>query len=302
MSNANSPTADGPVMDIPDAAAVRRIHRVIEPVHTVVYFAEQASEIYGRIGLDARSGYFASRSAALGAVRAEVVTALFYNFSPDLVSHALAGVWDHTTPADVLQARLDVADAALRGHLGDEVVESDAMVRAAELARMAALEATHYLEGRALFAAHAALPWPEEPHLVLWHAVTLLREFRGDAHVAALVSTGLDGLDAIVIAAAARQIPEVFLRSTRGWSDEAWASAVDLHRATGWIAADPGPDGTPVLTEDGTAQREAIEAATDRGSTLPWIAIGVGGITELATLVKPWARTLSDAMFASFKI
>ncbi|MBS1849234.1 MAG: hypothetical protein JST73_13240 [Actinobacteria bacterium] len=289
-----------PEVDVPEPRTVRRIHRVIEPLHAIVYFAPQRDEIYARLGLDAAAGYFASRSAALGPVPSGVVAATFYNFSPRLVEHAMRDAWSTTTPAGVLEARRDVADTALRSFLGDDVVASGDMARAATLAREAATEAMSYPEGRALFAAHAALDWPDDSHLVLWHAVTLLREFRGDAHVATLLTAGLDGLDAIAIAAAAHQIPEGFLRATRGWSDAEWARTVELHRSTGWIAKDDGPDGTPVLTDEGAERREQIEAATDRASTLPWLAIGSDGIAELHTLVRPWARTLADAMFSQF--
>lgn len=291
---------DTPV-DVPDGTLVRRIHRVIEPYHTIVYFAPERTDSYRALGLGGAAGYFASRSAALGQVPAQVVTATFFNFAPDLVTTAMDGVWERTTPGALLAARLEVVDSALRAQLGDAVVESAEMARAAALARDAAVEATSYVEGRPLFAAHAALDWPTDPHLVLWHAVTLLREFRGDGHIATLVTTGLDGLDAIVINAASRQIPESFLRATRGWDDEAWARAIDLHRQTGWLAADESGTGSLELTPDGVEQREAIEAATDRASTLPWLAIGTAGITELDELMTPWAKTLSDGMFAQFK-
>ena len=288
-------------VDVPDPEMIRRIHRVIEPFHTIVYFAPERTEIYRGLGLGGASGYFASRAAALGPVPVQVVTATFFNFSPDLVAAAMAGVWDSTTPEAVLAARLEVVDAALRAQLGDAVVDSDDLARAADLARTAAIEATGYVEGRPLFAAHAALDWPTEPHLVLWHAVTLLREFRGDGHIATLVTTGLDGLDAIVINAASRQIPEAFLRATRGWDDQAWARAIDLHRQTGWLAPDDTGTGALELTPDGVEQREAIEAATDRASTLPWIAIGTAGIEELDGLMTPWSKKLTDAMFTQFK-
>jgi hypothetical protein len=288
-------------VDVPDPTLVRRVHRVIEPYHTIVYFTPRRTEIYRALGLGGASGYFASRSAPLGPVPAPVVTATFFNFAPDLVATAMDGVWERTTPTAVLAARLGVVDAALRSQLGDAVVESDEMARAAALARTAAEEATNYVEGRPLFAAHAALDWPTEPHLVLWHATTLLREFRGDGHIATLVTTGLDGLDAIVINAASRQIPESFLRATRGWDDDAWTRAIALHRQTGWLEPDDSGTGSLELTPDGVEQREAIEAATDRASTLPWLAVGTAGITELEGLMRPWTRTLADGMFAQFK-
>ncbi len=281
-----------------DFALIRRIHRTIDPYHSIVYFSTAAPEVYGRLGLHTRSGYFASRSAALGTVPTPVVSATFFNFAPRLVAAAMDGVWDRTTPGEVLGARLEVADEALTQALGAAVVTSADMTRAADLTREVAMEATAHGEGRPLFAAHGSLPWPDTPHLVLWHAATLLREFRGDAHISALVTAGLDGLDAIVIHAASRKVPTAFLRTTRGWSDEAWDSAVELHRASGWLAPQNGSDGEPELSEAGTALREEIELATDRASAMPWSTLDDAQVDELRRLVRPWARTLSDAMFA----
>ena len=130
-------------------------------------------------------GYFAARSAPLGIVPTEVVTAVFYNFAPGRVAKALPAAWEIATPADALQARAESAVAALR-RFG--VTDNDART-AAELAAKAARRAP--LDGRPLFAANAALDWPEEPLAKLWHAATLLREQRGDGHVAVLAVRGV---------------------------------------------------------------------------------------------------------------
>jgi hypothetical protein len=66
----------------------------------------------------------------------------------------------------------------------------------AGLAREAASACT--AEGRPLYAGHAGLDWPDAPHVAAWHAATLLREHRGDGHIAALVAAGLSGIDALV--------------------------------------------------------------------------------------------------------
>lgn len=286
--------------DLPDLELVRKVHRTLEPYHGIIYFTAEAAPAYAQLGVKGPAGYFASRSAALGAVPAETVVATFFNFAPALILDVMEGVWSTTTPADLIAARLDVVDRTLIQLLGSDALTSPEMQRAADLARVPAEEACGHLAGRPLFAAHAALPWPEAPHLALWHAVTLLREFRGDAHIAALLTAGLDGLDAIVIHAASRGVPAAFLRLTRGWSDEDWQEAVALHRESGWLAEDDGDDGEPVLSDEGRQLREEIEVATDRGSLLPWATIGVGGCVELRNLVRPWSRSLADAMFAGF--
>ncbi|GAA4608020.1 hypothetical protein BJY16_006633 [Actinoplanes octamycinicus] len=272
-----------------DPAVARRAWRVAEPLHGMIYFVPEAHERYAALGLTGRTGYFASRAAALGPVGAEPVTAAFFNFNPRLVAGALPAAWERTTPAAVLAARLAAADAALTRGLGD-AIHGPEVAEAAELARRAAESAAAHPQGRPLFAAHAALPWPEQPHLVLWQAQTVLREFRGDGHLAALLLAGLTGLEALVLHAASGEVPERFLRRSRGWSDEQWAGAVDDLRGRGLIEGDE-----PVLTGDGRAQREWIEAATDRLAAPAYAVLGADGCARLAELARPLSRAIVAA-------
>jgi hypothetical protein len=272
-----------------DPAAVRRAWRVTEPLHAMIYFVPEAHERYAALGLPAPAGYFASRAAALGPVGPGPVVAGFFNFNPDLVARVLPAAWERAAPAAVLAARWDAADAALTRALGD-AVRSPELVEAAELARRAAESATAYPEGRPLFAAHAALPWPDQPHLILWQAQTLLREFRGDGHVAALVLAGLTGLEALVLHAASGEVPVRFLRRTRGWSGEQWADATDRLRGRGLVEGDE-----PTLTDSGRAQRAWIEAATDRLATPAYAVLGADGCARLAELTRPLSRTVVAA-------
>jgi hypothetical protein len=221
----------------------------------------------------------------MGAVAADVVIATFYNFNPALVAAAIPDAWDVAAPATVLEARYDAADVALCELLGGEVLGSAEMGEAAGLARRAA-EACP-LEGRPLFAGHAGLDWPGSAHMVLWHAVTLLREFRGDGHVAALTLAGVDGCEALVTHGAASDgvTPQV-LRSSRAWPADDWRAAEDRLRARGWL------DGDGELTPDGRAGRDRIEALTDESALAPWRAIGDEACDRLRVLVRPWSRTI----------
>ena len=196
----------------------RKTWRTVEPLHGMIYFAPEAARSYTHLGLAPEAGYFASRSAAMGAVGADTVIATFYNFNPALVRAAIPEAWRVSSPAAVLGARVEAADAALRRMLGDAVGLPE-MGRAADLARRAAERAALRYEGRPLFAAHAGLPWPDAPHLVLWHAQTLLREFRGDGHITALVGADLDPVEALVMHLASGEVPGTFLRDSRGWPD-----------------------------------------------------------------------------------
>ena len=101
------------------AALARRVWREVEPVHAMIYFVPEGAEAYARAGVtDAAMGYFGSRAAALGRVPAEVVTACFFNFNPELVRHAIPAAWDIASPEVLLAARLEAADAALRRGAG----------------------------------------------------------------------------------------------------------------------------------------------------------------------------------------
>lgn len=269
----------------------RKTWRTLEPCHAVIYFAPEAAAAYQELGLTGAGGYFASRSAALGVVPAEVVIATFYNFHPGLVRSAVPAIWQTTDPKSVLAARLNAAGATLRRVLGDAVDSAD-LARAAELARSAAEAACDDLAGRPLFAAHAALPWPTEPHLVLWHAQSLLREYRGDGHIAALLTAGLGGLDALVTHVAAGDASMKFLRASRAWPDEDWQAAVEDLRARGWLT--DGPD--LALSEDGRRRRDEVERGTDERAVRPYARLGAEDCARLRTLVRPWSRALAATM------
>ncbi|WP_372661106.1 SCO6745 family protein [Amycolatopsis kentuckyensis] len=269
----------------------RRTWRVLEPYHGMIYFAPEAVAAYGELGLRGRAGYFASRSAALGAVPAPVVVATFYNFNPVLVEESIAGAWSVTDPAAVVAARYAAADQALRATLGDAIT-APGMRRAADLLRAAAETVAGDVTGRPLFAAHAALPWPAEPHLVLWHAQTLLREYRGDAHVAALLTAGLSGIEALVTHAASGAVPAETLRTSRAWSTADWSEAVTGLRERNWLTGDADLTFTP----DGAARRAEIEKATDENSVAPYAHIGESACTELQDLVRPFSRALAEKL------
>jgi len=276
-----------------DTTLARKMHRTLEPFHGFVYFAPEPAAAYAAVGVtDSRMGYFASRSAAFGAVSAEVVIATFFNFSPDLVRRAIPAAWALATPAQMLAARLDGVDQALRRILG-EAVDSPEMIEAAELARRATGGCS--LEGRPLYGAHAALDWPEAPHLVLWQAQTLLREWRGDGHIACLVEAGVSGLEALVIHAATGEVPRAALQTSRARTDDEWDTTIrDL--AERGVLNDDGS-----ATEAGRAARLEVEARTDALAMAPWMRLGSQDCDRLRALVRPWSRTIVDSGTFGFR-
>jgi len=263
-----------------------KMWRTLEPYHGIIYFTPHAPVVYAELGIEGRDGYFASRAAPLGPVSAEVVIATFYNFFPGLVRHAIPAVWEKASPVDILAARLAVADLALREILGD-AVDGNEVAQAAALAEPVARAAS--LAGRPLFAAHAALPWPDPPHLALWHAISLLREFRGDGHIAALVTACLDPCEALITHAGANDagIGPSVLQSSRAWPDAEWEAAKARLTERGLF------DGEG-LTEAGLALRQRIEAETDQAAAEPWSAIAPEDADRLRAIVRPWSRAIVE--------
>jgi hypothetical protein len=270
------------------AGLAARAHRATDALHAFMYFVPEADEEFTRVGLrPGRMGYFASRSAPMGPVPAGVTTATFYNFNPALVARHIPRAWGLASIDDILAARLEVADRALRRLLGAEVGEIPAVAEAAELARAATVGLPP--QGRPLYAAHAELDWPDRPHLVLWHAVTLLREFRGDGHVAALLSAGMSGLEALIThTATGRGFTEAAAKATRGWSEDDWDAAVQTLRERG-LLDESG------LTDGGLRLRESVEAATDELAARPWLTLGLEATGRLIELGKALSRQLVSA-------
>jgi helix-turn-helix protein len=257
-----------------------------ETIHATVYFAPEAPEAYQALGLKGGwMAYFATRAAAMGAASPGLVTAVFYNFHPAMVARALPDAWALTTPEEVLAARLQVVDAALR-RLLPEHIDTPGLAEAAALAREAA-EAPA-LSGRPLYGALRSLPWPEDAHLALWHAATLLREHRGDGHVAALTAAGLDGCEAHVALVATGRVTRATLQDNRKWSDEEWAAAEARLRGRGWL------DAAAQFTKDGRARHQQVEDTTDALAAAPWEHLGPERTARLLELLGPLAHTIAE--------
>jgi len=267
-----------------DARAGRRCHNALNSLHSTHYFSPDVGRELAALGVtDPRAVNFAVRAAALGPVGAGAVTATFYNYKHDLVARHVPAVWETVTPAQVLEARLRAVDATLRRLLGEEAVASAEMAEAAGLALRAAEGCSR--GARPLYSAHADLPVPGDPHLALWHAATLLREHRGDGHVAALLAAGLDGLEALVThTATGRGMTPKWVFTTRGWNQEEWDAASDRLRERGVL------DGAGELTERGVALRDGIERETDRMDEAPYAHLGAEGVARLTELGAVFAR------------
>src|SRR5688500_7394579 len=116
-----------------DSSTSRAMHKVLEPLHAMIYFAPEAAEEYEALGLSGQAElYFPSRAAPFGIVPWHVVQATFFGFSPLAVQFGIAEAWTKTTPAEVTAARFRGVDRALRrmcGDLVDDVDEALSLVR-----------------------------------------------------------------------------------------------------------------------------------------------------------------------------
>ncbi|HEY1839998.1 MAG TPA: hypothetical protein VGG53_07175 [Mycobacterium sp.] len=260
----------------------RRFFDRFEPVHGVTYFAPEARAAFDGLGYRGYwMGYFAGRSAPLGTVAPEVVTAIFYNFAPERVAKALPVAWQIAGPEDALRVRLETAVAALRryGLRAGENVST-----AAELAGKAARSAP--LDGRPLFAANRALPWPDDPLAALWQATTLLREHRGDTHTAVLSAAGVTGRESNVLHAAAGAIPREYLARTRDYDDEEWHEHEQRLAARGLL----NEDGS--LTSAGRELKDHVESSTDALSLSALDALSDDEVETLFQALTPITRAV----------
>lgn len=249
---------------------------LFEPLHSVTYFAAPARAQFEAAGLRGFwRGYFAGRSAPLGAIGPAPVCAAFFSFAPGMVARALPEVWSRATPEQTLAVRVSGAVASIEPYL--DSMPAAGLAEAAD--RLSAAAAEVDTAGRVLGAANAALPVPDEPLARLWRAATVLREHRGDGHVAALVAHGLDGCEALVWRDSL-DLERSVLQPARGWTDEEWDAAAQRLIARGWLSAD-GP------TAAAREAYRAIEELTDDIADRPWRVLGEVAADRLRELLIP---------------
>ncbi|MGW4555638.1 SCO6745 family protein [Streptomyces sp. NPDC004365] len=293
--NVESPTSAGVAgeSDAVEPGQVRQLWHLLEPLHALLYYAPEAFEEAAALGYgigERWPSYFPYRAAPLGAVGGERAASAFYSFSPRMVAEHIVPAWRVARPEAVLKARERAVDRVYRSILSDRV-DSPELARAAALARRAAEAAN--TAGRPLAAANAELPWPRAPHQQLWHAATILREHRGDGHLAALLVAGLDPVESLVsFAAIGAASVERF--ESRGWTSQEWAAARDRLVARGLV----NQDGT--ATEAGRELRRRVEQHTDELAAQPWLASGPAAAAELADLLGEfWVAALSSGLLPS---
>ena len=262
----------------------REIWKLLEPIHTVTYFSPESRDAIAACGFKGYwMGYFAARSAPMGAVGPGPVEATFYNFPADRVRRALPDAWSYATPEQAMSARLRGAEDALRRAIderspgADEAAGLEQVVDALERCVRDASP-----DGRPLFAAQRSAPEPDTRLGRLWQAATSLREHRGDGHVAALLTLGISARESHVLAAARRGKTEPgFYSSFREYTDEEWHARQSDLRDRGIVDTDGH------LTDDGEALVQRLERVTDERAAHAYASLTADVLDVLREVLAP---------------
>jgi hypothetical protein len=265
----------------------RRLCELVEPIHLVTYFAPEPTEALTALGLRGYwDGYFAGRAGPLGPVSAELVHAIFYNFADGEVARHIPRIWGITTPDAALAARERGAAAALRRILGG-LADDPRVARAADLATRAATGAP--TEGRPLYAALRTLAVPTEPLARLWHAATLLREHRGDGHIAALMADGVGGAEAHWLHAVAQGMPGHEFGRIHHLPASHLSTVGDRMRTRGLI------DDEGLITALGRETKDRVEKVTDELAEPAYAVLEPSELDQLVADLRPIAAALDAA-------
>lgn len=258
----------------------RALRNVCEPIGANVYFAPEAHQRYTALGLNGASGYFCSRSASMGVLSGLAVASAFGVFNPATVVPAVEAGWAATKREPLLNARYAGATESLRRLLGEP--GDGLLARAVELLQQA-LEAAEFA-GHPLYCGLRSLPWPADPIGQLWRCCDLVREHRGDSHIAVWTRAMVQPIEIQLMSELQLGIPLKTYSMTRGWTIDQMDAALDGMRAKGWVKGD-------TFTPEGRVFRERLESETDAMETPILDAIGAD-FDELVGILRPWASAI----------
>lgn len=272
----------------------RRLANAIEPVVGQVYFSPECHAAYEALGfqpspasvegvaLPDGPAYFTSRGSVMGQVTGELVAAAFAVFNPEVVVPCVEQGWSITDAATICEARTHGAVAQLVRILGEK---PDGIDRVNEL--LAAAVAPLRPEGKPLYAGVLAQGLPGDPMGDFWRRGDQLREYRGDAHVAAWTVAGFDATEIGLMTELFWGLPmRTYIRS-RAWSNEQLDAAEARLEARGLVKGGE-------FTEEGRAVRTRVELSTDLQMRPTIEALG-DDIDELLSIVEPWSAQVRDA-------
>ncbi|MGZ8177261.1 SCO6745 family protein [Williamsia sp. SKLECPSW1] len=277
-------------------ARARTAYETLEPLNVLAYFHPGIGQAQSDTGLDPYAWYVGARGAPLGDCVGSVVSAAFFNFNPAIVEPGWAAA--RRVGLDVVHARREEMLAGALGDIWGERAASDEVRALAD--RLLAVGGSVPMAGRTLASAWAEATPPDDPAVRLWHAVSVLREWRGDGHVAALTAAGFDRVEAVVFHEASHPDPAVRKRGlgkkisqlTRGWSDGDWdaASSALLDRG---LLRETGPDERDALSDAGGALYDELEVITDDAAAAAWK--DVDDFDDLIRRIRPYIKAVLDA-------
>lgn len=272
------PRAGGPAPVAEWDSPARRLRDAMEPIATICFWSQPAYDEYAGLGLDFLTGYVWSRASPLGEPEGAVVASSFGVFEPGLISTLYQQARETCSLAEVRAAKEAGACTALQGVLGKP--EGLAEVVTALRGAVDAVDPT----GRPLVAGLSALDWPEDLLGQLWHACTVLREHRGETHLAVCVHAGLDGLASNLLTELRVGWEPLAYTASRGWSAEAMETGLQALRDRGLVEGD-------ALSAEGRRMRDEIEQSTDR-LVEPVVAALGGQLDDLLGRLEAWSDSI----------
>lgn len=282
---------------------IRTVSSRLNSFHSAMYFSETVGRKYAEHGLEPGvEGNLAARSAPMGRVNAGVVSAAYYNYSHSYLATQFPKLWDTVSPETMVQVRFD-AVTAFMSELFDAREDIALLTEAAtELATaMTPVLDNMDFSGRALARATTdalAAHTPKTAFEQLWNVATIAREFRGDGHVASLVTAGVPGIDALMldVATGASFKPRA-AQKTRGYTDEEWKAAQTRLAEAGLLTVGEDERGfdLPAITDAGRDLKEQVEQLTDGTVAAAWSALTD---EEIEALVSP-SRSLIKVLAQS---
>ena len=262
------------------AGPARRLRDAVEPIAAHPIWARRVNEAQAELGLDFLSGYVWGRAAALGVPTPGVAASAFAWFEPGLVGRLLQAGQSAVSRERVLEVRQRETAASLA-----DVLDGQDLAPVAE--RLLAAAGTLPRAGRPLYAGLLDLPLPTDPAGRLQRACELVREARGDAHVAVAVSAGLGPVEMNVFTEVWNGIAQGSYTVSRGWDDAQVVAGAAVLEERGWLV-----DGT--LTEEGRQVRHELEAATDLAQWRVVAALG-DALDDVVGALEVWGEQCVSA-------
>jgi hypothetical protein len=236
------------------------VHAACPPIAklgSAFYFQPETLAKGKEHGIDGFRFYMLGRGGVLGDVESPVIASAFGYFHPAMIERLWTSARQKMSPRDAGRLYLECCRDFGRSRLS-EIPDLDAFCAAADAINTAADPA-----GLALYAGVSSEPLPDDLPARAMQLITVLREFRGSAHLAAVIASG-------VAPRVAHYLKRPNDYATFGWGDE-----------------------PPVVTDEDRANYESAEALTDRMVRSAYSAVDESGANALVAGLTAIAPALA---------